>query len=342
MRTWQTAHVMKRRRGALPGDGRADNLRARRYVAKYTICPAVAHGLDARDRLGRGRQARRPGAVGPGVLRRQARTLVVKGGMIAWAADGRRQRLHPHPAAGPAPADVRRRRGRRRRHLGALRRAGRRSRTAWPTGSPYGGRSSRSATSARVGKADMPLNDAMPGIEVDPDTFAVHDRRRADRTRTRRRNCPWRSATSSSDAAARAPPTRLPPGRTREGPMHAALLLLADSRLPAGGHAHSGASSRRSGSARSTTCPPWGLPPGPPAHHGRGRRRPRRGVLRVRTVRRPTGWTRLDAEVDARTSSPAQRAASGCRAGCCSRIARRIWPSPVLEELAESLPARRN
>ena len=46
LRTWQTAHVMKRRRGALAGDGAADNLRARRYVAKYTICPAVAHGID--------------------------------------------------------------------------------------------------------------------------------------------------------------------------------------------------------------------------------------------------------------------------------------------------------
>jgi urease subunit alpha len=46
LRTWQTAHAMKARRGALPGDGRNDNARARRYVAKYTICPAVAHGLD--------------------------------------------------------------------------------------------------------------------------------------------------------------------------------------------------------------------------------------------------------------------------------------------------------
>ncbi|MCX6470306.1 MAG: urease subunit alpha, partial [Corynebacteriales bacterium] len=46
LRTWQTAHVMKSRRGSLAGDSRADNNRARRYVAKYTICPAVAHGLD--------------------------------------------------------------------------------------------------------------------------------------------------------------------------------------------------------------------------------------------------------------------------------------------------------
>src|ERR671935_1588181 len=45
IRTWQTAHVMKRRRGPLPGDGHADNHRVRRYVAKYTINPAIAHGM---------------------------------------------------------------------------------------------------------------------------------------------------------------------------------------------------------------------------------------------------------------------------------------------------------
>ena len=57
-------------RARCPATAPADNHRARRYVAKYTICPAMAHGLDARDRLGGARQARRPGAVGPGVLRR--------------------------------------------------------------------------------------------------------------------------------------------------------------------------------------------------------------------------------------------------------------------------------
>ncbi|SDK64105.1 urease subunit alpha [Actinopolyspora mzabensis] len=45
-RTWQTAHVMKRGRGALPGDDAADNRRARRYIAKYTVNPAIAHGID--------------------------------------------------------------------------------------------------------------------------------------------------------------------------------------------------------------------------------------------------------------------------------------------------------
>src|SRR5882672_2533249 len=45
IRTWQTADKMKRQRGSLPGDGRHDNTRAKRYVAKYTINPAIAHGI---------------------------------------------------------------------------------------------------------------------------------------------------------------------------------------------------------------------------------------------------------------------------------------------------------
>lgn len=46
LRTWQTAHRMKELRGSLTGDSRADNNRARRYVSKYTMCPAVAHGIE--------------------------------------------------------------------------------------------------------------------------------------------------------------------------------------------------------------------------------------------------------------------------------------------------------
>jgi urease subunit alpha len=45
IRTWQTADKMKRQRGALPGDGAADNARVKRYIAKYTINPAIAHGM---------------------------------------------------------------------------------------------------------------------------------------------------------------------------------------------------------------------------------------------------------------------------------------------------------
>ena len=44
-RTWQTAHKMKVQRGSLKGDGAADNARVKRYVAKYTINPAIAHGI---------------------------------------------------------------------------------------------------------------------------------------------------------------------------------------------------------------------------------------------------------------------------------------------------------
>ncbi len=87
LRTWQTAHQMKKIRGPLLGDGRNDNRRARRYVAKYTICPAVTHGLE-----------REIGSVEPGkmadlVLWQPALfgvrpTMVFKGGMVALAALG--------------------------------------------------------------------------------------------------------------------------------------------------------------------------------------------------------------------------------------------------------------
>jgi urease subunit alpha len=171
LRTWQTAHVMKRRRGALAGDGRADNLRARRYVAKYTICPAVAHGLDGE--IG----SVEVGKLADLVLWEPAffgvrPHAVIKGGMIAWAAMGDAnasiptpQPVLPRPMFGAAPAaaaatsvhfvapqaiedgladriDVRRR-------LVAV------------------------TDVRRVGKGDMPLNDALPRIEVDPDTFTV-------------------------------------------------------------------------------------------------------------------------------------------------------------------------
>ena len=103
LRTWQTAHVMKQRRGALPGDG------TRRQPPRPPLCRQIHHqprrrpGPRPRDRLRRDGQARRPGAVGAGVLRRQAATGH-QGRADRVRADGRRQRLHPHPAAGPAAA----------------------------------------------------------------------------------------------------------------------------------------------------------------------------------------------------------------------------------------------
>ncbi len=87
-RTWQTAHKMRAERGALPGErGGNDNLRIRRYVAKYTINPAIAHGM-----------AHHIGSVEVGkladlVLWKPAffgakPELVLKGGFIAWAQMG--------------------------------------------------------------------------------------------------------------------------------------------------------------------------------------------------------------------------------------------------------------
>lgn len=171
LRTWQTAHVMKRRRGALAGDGLADNHRVRRYVAKYTICPAIAHGLD--DEIG----SVEVGKLADLVLWEPAffgvrPHAVLKGGMIAWAAMGDAnasiptpQPVLPRPMFGAAPAaaaatsvhfvapqaiddgladrlDIR-------RNLVAVKDV------------------------RHIGKADMPLNDALPHIEVEPDTFTV-------------------------------------------------------------------------------------------------------------------------------------------------------------------------
>src|SRR6202166_1082185 len=88
IRTWQTADKMKRQRGALPGEKTgSDNLRVRRYVAKFTINPAIAHGI-----------ASEVGSVEAGkfadlVLWQPAffgvkPELIIKGGLIAWSAMG--------------------------------------------------------------------------------------------------------------------------------------------------------------------------------------------------------------------------------------------------------------
>ncbi|MER5639046.1 urease subunit alpha [Kitasatospora sp. NPDC002227] len=113
LRTWQTAHVGKARWGALPGDGAADNLRARRYVAKYTINPARAQGLDGE--IG----SVEPGKLADLVLWSPAffgvkPELVLKGGQIAWAQLGDANASIPTPqpvlprpmfgATGRAPA----------------------------------------------------------------------------------------------------------------------------------------------------------------------------------------------------------------------------------------------
>ena len=171
LRTWQTAHVMKRKRGSLAGDGAADNLRARRYVAKYTICPAVAHGIDGEV-----------GSVEPGKLadlvlwdprffgvRPHA---VLKGGVIAWAQMGDANASIPTPQPQlPRPM------------FGAYGRVP--ARTSLHFVAPAAvdaGLADRLAVdrrlvavtdTTRLTKGDMPENTALPDIRVDPDTFTV-------------------------------------------------------------------------------------------------------------------------------------------------------------------------
>src|SRR5690606_5957609 len=96
LRTWQTAHAMKQRRGALPGDGPADNRRARRYVAKYTICPATAHGIDHEvGSVALGRLADL--VLGDPRFFGVRPHIVLKGGMIAWGQMGDANASIPTP-----------------------------------------------------------------------------------------------------------------------------------------------------------------------------------------------------------------------------------------------------
>src|SRR5580658_772035 len=96
-RTWQTADKMKRQRGPLPGEkSGSDNVRVRRYVAKFTINPAIAHGV-AHD-IG----SVETGKLADLVLWKPAffgvkPEMIVKGGLIAWAAMGDANASIPTP-----------------------------------------------------------------------------------------------------------------------------------------------------------------------------------------------------------------------------------------------------
>ena len=168
-RTWQVAHVMKARRGRLSESLPADNERARRYVAKYTINPAIAHGIDHEI-----------GSVEAGKLADLVLwepkffgvrpSVVLKSGMIVWAALGDPNASIPTPQpvlmrpalvadAAPnysltfvAPAAL---------DAGLAGRLGLRHELA-PVRPTRG-----------VGKADMINNSATPAIDIDPETFAI-------------------------------------------------------------------------------------------------------------------------------------------------------------------------
>jgi urease subunit alpha len=173
IRTWQTAHKMKVQRGPLAGEtGDNDNLRVRRYVAKYTINPAIAHGV-----------SKHVGSVEPGKLADLVvwtpaffgvkPDLVIKGGAIAAAPMG-----DPN-ASIPTPQPVHYR-----PMFGSFGRALASTSVTFvskiavenglaaklkvrkplvPVENVRGG----------IGKKDMVLNDATPHIEVDPETYDV-------------------------------------------------------------------------------------------------------------------------------------------------------------------------
>ena len=172
IRTWQTAHKMKVQRGKLTGDHeRHDNFRVKRYIAKYTINPAIAHGI-----------AHVVGSVEPGkladlVLWKPAffgvkPSLILKGGMIAAAAMG-----DPN-ASIPTPQPVHYR-----PMFGGF---GQALKTSVTFVSNAGLKNPAVAKLAlakpliavkntrKLGKRDMKHNDALPRIEVDPETYAVH------------------------------------------------------------------------------------------------------------------------------------------------------------------------
>jgi len=171
-RTWQTAHKMKVQRGALAGDGAADNARIKRYVAKYTINPAIAHGL-SRD-IGSVEVDKLADLVvwSPAFFGVKP-DLIVKGGAIAFAMMGDPNASIPTPQ----PIHARSMFGAFGRAIGSTcisfvsqaaiddgvaRRLGL-ARMIRPVVNTRGG----------IGKKDMIHNDATPHVEVDPETYEV-------------------------------------------------------------------------------------------------------------------------------------------------------------------------
>ncbi len=172
LRTWQTAHKMKVQFGPLAGDGpRNDNQRAMRYVAKYTICPAITHGI-----------ASEVGSVEPGkwadlVLWKPAffgvkPELVLKGGLIACAQMGDANASIPTPQpVFPRPMFAAFGRA---LTLSSLTFVSQAALDADVVGRCGLQRPVAAVNRCRkVGKADLPRNTATPDIRVDPDTYRV-------------------------------------------------------------------------------------------------------------------------------------------------------------------------
>ncbi|WP_150523803.1 urease subunit alpha [Roseibium sediminis] len=172
IRTWQTAHKMKVQRGRLADEtGENDNFRVRRYIAKYTINPAIAHGLS--HEIGSIEVGKRADLVlwDPAFFGVKPE-MVLLGGTIAVAQMG-----DPN-ASIPTPQPVYSR-----PMFGALGRSVERSAATFVSQSALADGVAGKLGLAKdllavrktrtIGKADMVLNNAMPKIEVDPETYEV-------------------------------------------------------------------------------------------------------------------------------------------------------------------------
>ncbi len=172
IRTWQTAHKMKVQRGRLAEEtGDNDNVRVKRYIAKYTINPAIAHGMAAH--IGSLEAGKRADLVlwSPAFFGVKPE-MVLLGGMIAVAQMG-----DPN-ASIPTPQPVYSR-----PMFGAFGRAVERSAVTFVSAAAQADGISDKLGLAkktlavghtrRISKADMVLNDALPEIEVNPETYEV-------------------------------------------------------------------------------------------------------------------------------------------------------------------------
>jgi len=172
IRTWQTAHKMKLQRGVLDQDSeRNDNYRARRYVAKYTINPAIAHGIA--DEVG----SIETGKLADLVLWKPAffgakPAMIIKGGMIAAAPMG-----DPN-ASIPTPQPVHYR-----KMFGAYGKARAHTSISFVSKAAYEdgikdklnlNKMVRPVSNCRtISKTDMKLNTWQPVVEVDSQTYEV-------------------------------------------------------------------------------------------------------------------------------------------------------------------------